>query len=66
MVIRACVAALDWNYNINRQQKKSKTGELQYKKKVNTDFPIEMQAKWSTTHFKFSEPLTIILKSYHN
>ena len=40
MVIRACVAALDWNYNINRQQRKSKTGELQYRKKVSQDFPI--------------------------
>ena len=35
MVVRACVAALDWNYNVDREQKISLTGELQYRKKVN-------------------------------
>ena len=34
MLVRACVAALDWNYNVDRQQKVSLTGGLQYRKKV--------------------------------
>ena len=35
MLVRACVAALNWNYNVDRQQKVSLTGGLQYRKKVN-------------------------------
>jgi hypothetical protein len=34
MVIRACLVALDWNYNIARKQKKSVSGQLQYREKV--------------------------------
>jgi hypothetical protein len=34
MVIRACLVALDWNYNVDRAQKQSATGQLQYRKKV--------------------------------
>ena len=34
MVIRACLVALDWNYNVDRRQKQSSSGQLQYRKKV--------------------------------
>ena len=34
MVIRACLVALDWNYNVDRSQKQSATGQLQYRKNV--------------------------------